>query len=436
MEASIEETADKRNLLLLVTLRWIAVVGQIVTILVVDFWLDIRLPLLPMGAIVLFLVGLNFANLYRSRGPARIANSELFFFLLLDVAALTLQLYLSGGASNPFVSLFLLQVILGAVLLRPLWSWALVAVTTGCFLLLTTYYQDIGLRSYQQIREYGRLGFFDPRISATFLCFVLAAVLLVLFVSRINGNIRERDRRLSELRQQSIEEEHIVRMGLLASGAAHELGTPLSTLAVIINDWARIPALKENPEITADIAEMRNAVGRCKETLSQILLAAGEARGENAERTTIVEFLDEVVAEWQESRAPKHLDYVARIDRNMGIVSDSVLRQVLFNVLDNALEASPDWIRVEASRRAEYLVVKIRDKGPGFAPEILANFGKPYQSTKQRSGRGLGLFLVVNVLRKLGGTILPKNNREGGASVELSLPIMALSVEDANCNAV
>jgi two-component system sensor histidine kinase RegB len=424
MEAtSIQETTDKRNLVLLIMLRWLAVAGQVVTILVVQYWLGIKLPLLSMGCVILFLVALNLASLYRCRSPAVITNTELFLELLLDVGALTLQLYLSGGATNPFVSLFLLQVILGAVLLRPLWTWTLIAATTACFLFLTTSYRDIGLLSYEQGVDHGGPGFLDPRILGTFLCFLLAAILVVLFVTRITYNMRERDRRLSELRQQSVEEEHIVRVGLLASGAAHELGTPQSILAVIVNDWSRMPALSSNPEIGSDIAEMRAALGRCKETLSRILLAAGEARGERAERTTLVEFLDDVVADWQETRAPTHLHYAHKIETDTGIVSDTVLRQVLMNVFDNALEASPNWINIEASRQDDTLVVNVRDKGPGFSPEILANFGKPYQSTKKRSGSGLGLFLVVNVLRKLGGTIAPQNNREGGASVELCLPI-------------
>jgi two-component system, sensor histidine kinase RegB len=438
MEATslIQETANKRNLLLLIVLRWLAVVGQIAAILVVQFWLGIKLPLLPMAGVVLLLVALNFVSFHRCRSSAVITNTELFLELLLDVAALTAQLYLSGGATNPFVSLFLLQIILGAVLLEPVWIWTLITATTGCFLFLTTSYRDIGLLNYEQIVDRGRPGFLDPSILGSFLCFLLAAVLLVFFVTRITRNMRERDRRLSELRQQAAEEGHIVRMGLLASGAAHELGTPLSTLAVIVNDWARVPALAENPDTAGDLADMRSALGRCKETLSRILLAAGEARGEKAQRTTLVEFLEGVIADWRDTREPIYLDYVPRIDTDTGIVSDTVLRQVLFNVFDNALEASPDWIRIEASRRADHLVVNVRDKGPGFTPEILENFGRPYQSTKQRSGRGLGLFLVVNVLRKLGGTIRPRNNSDGGASVELSLPIMALSIEDAECNAV
>ena len=96
------------------------------------------------------------------------------------------------------------------------------------------------------------------------------------------------------------------------------------------------------------------------------------------------------------------MDYNADIGSDTAIASDTVIRQILLNVFDNALEASPDWVGIEASRRGELLAVTVRDKGAGFAQDILANFGKPYQSTKGRSGRGLGLFLVVNVLRKLG----------------------------------
>jgi two-component system sensor histidine kinase RegB len=103
---------------------------------------------------------------------------------------------------------------------------------------------------------------------------------------------------------------------------------------------------------------------------------------------------------------------------------------VLFNVFDNALEASPGWVGINASRRDGFLSVSVCDKGSGFQPDILARFGKPYQSTKGRPGSGLGLFLVVNVLRKLGGVITPENNGTDGATVELRLPVSALSIEE------
>ncbi len=430
MEApSVQETANRQNLLLLVTLRWLAVGGQVVTILVAQFGLGISLPLLPMGVVVLCLIGLNLIAHRRLYNRAIISTAELFVTLLLDVAALTAQLYLSGGATNPFVSLFLLQVVLGAVLLPPLATWTLVAVSCFCFLWLTGAYRDIGLAGHAQDAAPG--SYFMLHIYGMFVSFLLAVVLLVLFVTRINQNLRNQDRRLSEFRQQSAEEEYIVRMGLLASGAAHELGTPLATLSVILNDWERMPSLHSDHEIGAEIGEMQTALNQCKQIVSRILLAAGEARSEQAERTTLVDFLDDVVADWRETRGPPRLEYANQIEDedDVAIASDTVIRQILFNVFDNALEASPAWVAVEVTRQDDMLVVTVRDHGPGFTDDILANFGKPYQSTKQRPGSGLGLFLVVNVLRKLGGTVMPYNHPGGGASVVLNLPINALSIE-------
>lgn len=429
-ESSIQETANKKNLLLLVMLRWLAVGGQIATIAFVQFVLGIKLPLVPMVGVLAFLVLLNVGSLVRSRSGGAITDGELFGELLLDVAALTIQLHLSGGAINPFVSLFLLQVILGAVLVRPAMIWTLVAVASACFIWLTFSYQPLALESYYRNRpSIWRPSFLDLHVAGMFICFLLAAILVVLFLSRVTRNLRDRDQRLSELRQQAAEQEHVVRMGLLASGAAHELGTPLAMLSVIVNDWKRVPSLYADPQFGAEIDEMNVALARCKRTLSRILLAAGEARSEELGRTTLREFVDDVVADWRRTRMPDHVEYHAEIGADLAIADDNAVRQTLLNVFDNALEASHDWVAIEARRDDDDLVVAVRDHGPGFASEILENFGKPYQSTKARSGSGLGLFLVVTVLHKLGGSVTPRNTPEG-ACVELRLPITALSIEE------
>ncbi len=424
---AIEQTANTRNLRLLVSLRWLAVAGQIVIIGVARQWLHLDLPLLQMATVILFLIGLNLVSLHLSRSAIPLYDAELFLALLLDVAALTVQLYLSGGATNPFIGLYLLQVILGAVLLRSRWTWTLFVLTGVCFLGLMRYYRHVGLDHYAKSSVFS---FMDLRVEGSFVSFVLASVLLIFFLSRINRNLRERDRRLSDLRQQRAEEEHIVRMGLLASGAAHELGTPLSMLSVIVNDWLRVPELVNNVERAADIAEMQQALGRCKQIVSRVLLTAGEARGEEAERTTLIGFFDRMVADWRSSQSPSWLEYTNAVTSDALIVSDTVLVQALFNTFDNALEASPDWVAITVACDEEWVVIEVRDHGPGFAPHILANFGKPYQSTKGVDGCGLGLFLLVNVIRKLGGTVTPSNDAAGGAVVIMRLPLKALSLED------
>ncbi|QPC94710.1 ATP-binding protein [Mesorhizobium sp. INR15] len=425
---TLHDKTNKQNFLLLIQLRWIAVAGQVVTILVVHYLLGIDLPLIPMAVVILLLVGLNIASLRRHSSQDAVTNTELFLGLLLDVAALTVQLYLSGGASNPFVSLYLLQVILGAVLLETWSVWALVLITSACFVALTTFYRAIDLPP-----THGA-GLFNLHIQGMFICFVLAATLLVLFITRVQHNLRTRDAHLADLRQQSVEEHHIVRMGLLASGAAHELGTPLATLSVILNDWQRMPVLKADPELAQEILEMQGQLDRCKKIVSGILMSSGELRGEGTIRTTVGAFWAELVEEWKSTRLPQGFEYTNRFGSNQEIVSDPALKQVMFNVLDNALEASPHWVGLTISHHAGNLGVEVVDAGPGFEKAMLAEFGKPYTSTKNRPGSGLGLFLVVNVIRKLGGAVTVRNRSEGGASVTLRLPLTALSAGEKNAS--
>jgi two-component system sensor histidine kinase RegB len=427
---SIQDITKRKNLLLLVALRWIAVAGQIAAIFVAQAWLSIPLPLVQMGYVLLFLVALNLVSLTVMRRRDVIDDRLVFLTLLLDVAALTGQLYLSGGAVNPFVSLFLLQVIIGAVLLPTSYVWALTSVAGLCFLWLIRFYRPMDLSAYGIGPALSQSSFLGLHLYGIFLCFLLSAGLTVLFVTRITANLRDRDRLLSDLQQRSVEEGHIVRMGLLASGAAHELGTPLATLSVILNDWEHMSAIGGDPAISPDLSEMRGALARCKDIVSGILLAAGEARGEDAVRTTLPIFITDVIEQWRLTRSPMEFEASVEIERDIPIVAETVVRQTMLNMLDNALEASPGWVGVTARLEGADMIITVRDRGDGFSPEILANLGKPYQSTKGRPGSGLGLFLVVNVLRKLGGSLTVRNLAGGGASVEMSLPVASLEIPD------
>jgi two-component system sensor histidine kinase RegB len=409
-------------MLQLVQLRWLAVAGQLATILLTHFAFRIDLPLPPMLAVLLGLVALNIASLALLRLPRRISNAELFGALLLDVAALTAQLYLSGGATNPFVSLFLLQVVLGSVLLDRWSTWVIVVATSIAFAVLTFAYRPITLPPGFAV------SLFRLHIQGMWVCFALVAVLLVMFVTRINGNLRAQDARLADIRQQAAEEEHIVRIGMLASGAAHELGTPLSTLSVILGDWRRLPAIARDAELREELEEMQAEVQRCKAIVTSILLSSGDARGEESAATTVRVFLDRVVADWRAARGHRNADYVDMFGTDVPIASDIVLQQVVYNLLDNAAEVSPDWIGIRLARNRDELVFTVSDSGPGFAADQLANLGKPYNSTKPRLGAGLGLFLVGNVMRKLGGSIAARNRNEGGAEVTLRLPLESIAL--------
>ncbi len=419
--APLAAATARENLKQLVHLRWIAVAGQVFTIAIAALELHVRLPIPLLASVLAASVSGNLVSLLRTHYAARITNHELLLTLTFDAVLLTALLYLSGGATNPFVSLYLLQVILGALLLEAWAVWAIEGVIILCFVGLTRIYRPLIFPPDG----------FDPftlYIAGTVIGFVLNAVLLVIFIGRIKANLRQRDLRIADLRQRAAEEGHIVRMGLLASGAAHELGTPLATLDVILADWRRMPRLADDPEIAQEIEDMRSEVARCKAIVTGVLLSAGEARAEAAGVSGLKPYLADVFADWKARRATDIATYDDGLEANPAIFADSALKQALCNLLDNALDASPQSVRMSSRLIGDELALAVNDSGPGFPPEILAEFGRPYHSTKGRPGGGLGLFLVSNVARRLGGRVVARNLPGGGAEITILLAVRALEV--------
>ncbi|RVT93057.1 ATP-binding protein [Sphingomonas crocodyli] len=416
---STTETAAAENMRQLIQLRWIAVAGQTIAILFVHYVLGVALPMVEMLGVALLLAATNlFATLARRRHHVR--EGEVMLALLVDMGVLTLQLYFSGGADNPFISLYLLQVVLGAILLEAASAAVLGAATALSYALLST--RSIPLRLPPELAAGG----VDLFAIGRWIAFVMVAALLGMFIIRIIRNLRARDAHLADLRQHAAQEEGIVRMGLFASGAAHELGTPLGTLSVILADWRRMPAIRQDDQLAVEVEEMVAEVQRCKAIVSDILHSAGQPRGEAMESLAAAAFIDATVAEWRPTHAQVPLADNCADAAGAVIAADPALRQAIWNLLDNAGEASPAGISIDAAIEGEMLAIAVRDGGPGFAPSALDKVGTLYQSTKG-AGHGLGLFLASNTMRRLGGGLEARNREGGGAEVRLLLPLVSAS---------
>ena len=311
---------------------------------------------------------------------------------------------------------YLVASVLSAVLLPTAYTWVIAVITALCAIDLAGSSRPLAIEPDHNLYVMGLLT-----------CFVLTTVLLVIFLTRIVGNLRRRDSRLADMRQRASEEEHIVRMGLLATGAAHELGTPLATMSVILGDWQRMPEITRQPGLQQDLDEMQQQLLRCKSIVSNVLLSAGEARADAPQPTTLFRFMDRLIAQWQETHHPGRFRYRNDIAQDLPIISDTALQQMICNVLDNALEASADEVEMRLRREDDQLVITVLDRGTGFAPEILRHFGKYQQSNKtDRAGRGVGLFLVTNVARSLEGTASARNRDDGGAEVTIRFPLASI----------
>jgi two-component system sensor histidine kinase RegB len=419
MKDFTSKNANQKNLLQLLWLRLIAIFGQIVTILFAFYFLKIELPLTQMFGVVfllLLLVGIGFC---RYKFQKNISDKSIFIELLFDIAALTVQLYFSGGISNPFISLFLLQVIISAILLRAIYAWLIAVITTACYVWLNFNYLELEIPHHHEGGD-----FFNMHLHGMLISFVLAAFLLLIFVTKIIKNLNERDQKIAFLKRQSIEKEQIARMGLFATGAAHELGTPLSTISVIVDDWKKIAEINSKKDLLQDVEIIEEQIERCKKILSQILSSSGNQRLEEARAVEIKKVFDDLVRSWSDLRKPKNLIYNFFGESQQKIILDETLTQAFFNVFDNALEASPMWIKIEVKILEKELFLEISDRGKGFSNKILQEIGKINLSTKSSSG--LGLFLAINSLKNFGGELKIQNLKKFGAKVEIKIPLKNL----------
>lgn len=418
MNDFISQNTNRRNLLQLLWLRLVAIVGQVTTILFVYYFLKISLPLGLMFLVIGLLGFTSLISFYRYESKKNISDKSLFIELLLDVLALTAQLYLSGGISNPFISLFLLQVIISAILLSQIYSWLIGIITILCYIALSFYHHEL----HELHHHSGSGNFFNLHLQGMLISYVFAAILLLIFVTKIIKNLKERDRQISSLKQQAIEKEQVVRMGLFATSAAHELSTPLSTISVILADWKK---MKFEKDVIVDVELVESQIERCKKILSGILSSSGRARLENATAISVKETFDLLIKEWSNLRSPKNLTYkfVGKSDKKIILSND--LKLAFFNIFDNALEESPNLISILVNVGNDELTVAVEDQGKGFSEEMLDQIGKPNLTTKS-GNNGLGLFLAINSFAAINGNLKVSNKADGGAKVEITIPIKNL----------
>ena len=264
---------------------------------------------------------------------------------------------------------------------------------------------------------------FGMHVLGMWLGFVLSAALIAWFAVKAAATVRERDRTLAALRENALRHERVLALGTLATGAAHELGTPLATMAVLVKDIA--------PEqgISADrLGILRTQITRCKEILASLSAAAGQVRAESGQSLALDVWLHELTDRWLALRpgvsARRHFEGTQPAPR---VVAELTLAQAIANILNNAADASPDSVEIAARWNADELVLEIADRGAGLAPELQANAGEPFLTTKG-DGLGLGLFLAYTTFSRFGGDVRLMQRDGGGVLCRLTLPLATLKV--------
>jgi two-component system sensor histidine kinase RegB len=387
-------------------------------------YFDIPIHLLSIVVAIGTMLLLNGWTWWRLRHAASVSDGELFVQLLGDIAALTLLFYFTGGYSNPLVWMYLLPLAIAAVALPPRLVWAITGLATACYSTLVFFHVPL---SHLHVNDLVGVGL-DTHLAGMWLGFIVSALLVAGFVSRIGQNLRENDRLIAEAREQVLESERMLALGALAAATAHELGTPLATMAILAGELSEEHA--GNPALAQDLALLRKEIGRCKEILSSLAASAGQMRGEGASSIALDDFLGETLQRWRDTRPALQFDcQLQGVTPAPRIAADRTLGQALVNLLDNAADASPARIEMHGGWDAAELRIDIRDFGSGLSPEIAARAGTPFFTTKQEKGMGIGLYLARTILGRHGGDVHLESHAQGGTLTRIRLPLAGLAVE-------
>jgi two-component system sensor histidine kinase RegB len=413
------------NLSWLLKLRWGSVVGQGVLILLARMGLGMALPLGLLFATVGVAAFSNAALGLWARKPRAIREWMLWAVMALDVVLLTVLLDLSGGPFNPFSTLYLVHIALAAVVLHARWTWALVALASACFGAL--FFRHLWLPGGGGAGAmHHHMNDVPLHLEGMWLAFGVAAGFIVYFVQRVTRALAEREAELVAARAVTARNEKLAALATLAAGAAHELSTPLSTIAVVARELERRAELSAAGREDAQL--IRQQVARCHDILGQMAADAGASRGEAFVPVTPAALLAGAV---EGLRGGERVEVEAdpRCGAEGVLVPARALTHAIRGVVKNALQASAEAgrVRLWLAREAAGWRLCVEDKGAGMPAEVLARAGEPFFTTKPPGeGMGLGLFLTRAVLDQLGGRLELRSVAGEGTRVEMTWPAQGL----------
>jgi two-component system, sensor histidine kinase RegB len=420
----LDADANRINLSWLLKLRWGAIAGQVVTILVVNRVLEISLPLGILFAIISVELASNIAFAFWVRKKPMVGEAVVTVLMAADVLLLTALLYETGGPFNPFNFLYLVHIALATVVLSARSTWGLVGLALACFGVLFIQPSASGSQGHEHHLSHS--GSMQMHMQGMGVAFAVAAAFIVYFVTRVTRDLARRERELAHARSRAARAEKLVSLATLAAGAAHELSTPLATIAVVAKELERdLERGASGKDKSADARVIREVVDRCQEILGRMAADAGHSAGEGFSQLSIDELVTGALSRFPGREAVRVAIEQDACDRRMLLPPHAVTR-ALCDVLENAQQAiaSGGEVALRAQVQAGQCRIEVKDSGVGMSPEVLARAGEPFFTTKEPGqGMGLGLFVTRAVLERLGGKLELASAKGEGTSVVLTLPL-------------
>ena len=401
----------------LIKIRWIAIFGQFFAVFIVSTIINIQIPFIETLTIILLSVAVNFYSYFEERKNKSISNIKAFSFLLFDTLQLGFLLFLTGGIVNPFSILILAPVITSASYLPALMTVILSTISIFIIIILNFYFipLDLGKEFYlPQIYNFGL-------VASLIITVIFIAIYAYLFAS----SSRKISNALSISKLQILNQKKITEVGSLSAAAAHELGTPLNTIFLILNDLLKEKKLIDDKNIVKDIILLKSQAERCKEILQRFSKNPLKLRDKFLEKVKIT---DLIKINFEKFNKDKKLNINKTPKNNEPeIIYKDEIMYALGNIIQNAIFYSRKFVTVELNYNKKNVKITITDDGSGFSKEIIDKLGEPYIS-KNNQGMGLGIFIAKNLIVNMGGNLAFYNSKDDKAVVEITFDNSILNI--------
>ena len=403
-------SASRQNLRLLTLIRTLVLAAQTGAVGLAFASQLVILPWFHLGATLVVSAALCLGTALRLRGPWPVTDLEYAVHLGCDLLIHSALLYYSGGSTNPFVSYYLVPLTIAAATLPWLYSIVLSGLALAGYTLMLVWYDPIIVPPVERttLLVYGM-----------WLSFALAAALITFFVTRMAEQLRHQEQFQAQRREESMRDQQLLAVATQAAGAAHELGTPLATMSVLLKELRQE---HRDPQLDEDLALLQSQVQLCKESLTQLVRAAEADRRQAVVEQTVREWVESVMQRWHLMHPEATFQFHCLGKGSAPkLMPPADLSQSLLNLLNNATDACPDDLDIRLDWNEQWIKVTIRDHGAGVPLAIAEQIGRPFITTKGK-GFGLGLFLSQASVTRAGGTVKLYNHEDGGALTELRLP--------------
>tara|TARA_B100000886_G_scaffold288010_1_gene212823 strand:+ start:2597 stop:3826 length:1230 start_codon:yes stop_codon:yes gene_type:complete len=401
----------------LIKIRWIAILGQLLAIFAVSFIFKIKIPFFEALVIILLSIAINFYSYFEERKNKTISNIKAFLFLLFDTLQLGILLFLTGGIINPFSILILAPVITSASYLPALLTVILSLISIITIIVLNFFFIPLDLGNQFIIPPIYNFG--------VVISLIITVIFIAIYAYLFASSSRKISNALSVSKLQILNQKKITEVGSLSAAAAHELGTPLNTIFLILSDLLKNEKLNEDQNIYKDIKLLKSQAERCKEILKKLSQNPLKLKDNFFEKVKISDLIKINFDKFNKNKELRICDIILKPEPE--IIFRDEMMYALGNIIQNAIFHSKKFVTVELNYHKKNVEILIKDDGIGFSKDIVDRLGEPYIS-KNNNGMGLGIFISKNLIENMGGKIKFYNSKENSGIVEIIFENSILSL--------